>query len=225
MLKPNLQDYGITESEYASYKALPKKIEKRFMQVGAILGALVGFLLTYKNHGVIEILLYGIFLGWIIGSLFFALLYMILGNLILSKNKLHSRISAFEIALLSYQRTLEEYWKSLKGKNFEQELGNIFSSQGYAVEFTPSTGDQGIDIILRKGGIRTIVQCKAHAKPVGIAVARDLYGTLIASKANLAILASTSGFTKGVYDFATGKRIQLLSLDDIILFSEQLAQK
>jgi restriction system protein len=223
MIKPALHEFGLTDSEYVSYKAAPKKIETRFMQVGAILGSLAGFFLAYDNFELINILLH-IWCGLIIGSISFALLNVILGDLVISRHKLHSRISAYEVALLSYQRTRQEHWRSLDGKDFEKELGNLFSSQGYLVEFTPSTGDQGSDLVLRKGGIKTIVQCKAHSKPVGPAVARDLYGTLVASRADLAILASTSGFTKGVHLFAKGKRMQLLSLNDIILLSEQLEE-
>ena len=64
-----------------------------------------------------------------------------------------------------------------------------------------------------EGGMRIIVQCKAHKKPVGPHVARDLYGTLISSHARRAVLASTSGFTPGVIEFIRGKPIELLSVD------------
>lgn len=223
MTKPKLQDFELTDSEYKSYKSVPKIIEKRFMQVGAIAGTIVGFFLAYNNFEFINMLAH-LWVGLIIGVMIFALLNVILGNLIICQHKLHLKVSAYEADLLSYKKTQEEHWKSLSGKDFERELSNLFSSQGYIVELTPSSGDQGIDIVLRKEGIKIIVQCKAHANPVGPAVVRDLYGTLIASKANSAILASISGFTKGVHNFVKGKRIQLLLLNDIILMSEQINQ-
>jgi len=226
MIKPTLHEFGLTDSEYKSYKALPKKLEYTFMAVCEILVALVGFFLAYANPkfiNIIDILQY-IWVGSVIALILGILLNVIFGNSIISRHKLHSQVSAYEVALLSYQRTQEKYWKSLKGRDLEREIGNLFFSQGYTVELTPSTNDKGIDIILRKGGVKTIVQCKGHSGPVGLAVVRDLYGTLIASKADLAILVSTSGFTKGVYTFAKGKRVQLLSLNNIIQLSEQLHQ-
>ena len=230
MKKPALQEFGLTKSEYKTYKALPKKIETTFMIVGAILSILAGFLLacinfkfqTILNHK-LETFQY-LWVGIILGSISSRLLCVIFRNSIISRHKLHSRASAYETALLSYQRTQEEYWKSLKGRDLEREIGNLFSSQGYTVELTPPTNDKGIDLFLNKGGIKTIVQCKGHSTPIGPDIVRDLYGTLTASRAFSAILISTSGFTKGAYDFAKGKRIELFSLNDIIKLSEQLQQ-
>jgi len=113
-------------------------------------------------------------------------------------------------------RTCMEYWRSMSGRVFERELGAAFSRQGFAVELTPASGDQGIDIILRRGGRKTIVQCKATAKPVGPAVARELYGALQACGADDAILAATAGVTTGVREFIRGKPITVMTLTEII---------
>jgi hypothetical protein len=59
-----------------------------------------------------------------------------------------------------------------------------------------------------------------HFGPVGPAVARELYGTLKHFRAPAAILASTSGFTKGVVAFARNKPIRLMGLTEIIALQE-----
>lgn len=194
MSKPTFQEFGITESEYKSYREFPKRIETTFALVCCFLGTLVGFLLAYNNFRFPNILqhkletLQYLWTCWIISGVIGFLLSVFFHNSIISRHKLHSLASAYENALLSYRRTQEEYWKSLKGRDLEREIGNLFSSQGYTTELTPSTNDKGIDIILRKGDFKTIVQCKGHSKPVGPAIVRDLYGTLTASRADLAIL-------------------------------------
>lgn len=76
--------------------------------------------------------------------------------------------------------------------------------------------DKGIDIKLTKDGKNMIVQCKAHKNPIGPSVVRELYGTLVSSKADEAILASISGFTAGVIEFVRDKPIKLISLNDIL---------
>ena len=81
---------------------------------------------------------------------------------------------------------------------------------------TPASNDHGIDIILYKENEKIIVQCKAHKNPAGPHVVRDLYGALVESKANSAILACTSGFTSGVYEYVKRKKIKLMNLEDII---------
>ena len=83
------------------------------------------------------------------------------------------------------------------------------------MKFTPASGDQGIDLILRKGGRTTVVQCKAHRRPASPAMVRELYGSMHAFGAESAILACTGGFSGGVKDFARGKPIQLISAWEI----------
>lgn len=114
---------------------------------------------------------------------------------------------------------------SLDGEQFEQELGALFRHLGFDVESTPKTGDQGIDLLLRKDGKTTVVQCKAHQSPVGPAIIRDLYGTMVAFGADNAVLACTGGFTKGVREFAQGKPIILYSATDIARLAEDALQR
>ena len=65
-------------------------------------------------------------------------------------------------------------------------------------------------VLRSSDGEKLIVQCKNHKPPIGPSVARELYGTLMASDAQRAILASVSGFTKGVNEFVAGKPIELI---------------
>jgi restriction system protein len=87
---------------------------------------------------------------------------------------------------------------------------------GWEAKPTRATGDGGIDIEAKIDGARVIVQCKAYSKPVSPAVARELYGTLLSSKAQSAMLASVSGFGRGVHEFIAGKPISLIDLPWIL---------
>ncbi len=123
-------------------------------------------------------------------------------------------------------RKLSEHWMSLSGIQFERELGTLYRNLGYRVQSTPTSGDQGIDLILRKGGKTTVVQCKSHKQPVGPAVARELYGALVASGANDAILASTGGFTRGVRDFfVRDKLIALILASELTALGETVGDR
>ena len=113
------------------------------------------------------------------------------------------------------RRKLVDHWMSLGGREFEWELATLYRYLGYDVEATPATGDQGIDLVLRKDGKTTIVQCKSHKSPVGPAVARELLGSMVAFRADDAILACTGGFTRGVKDFVRGKPITLISATEL----------
>ena len=123
----------------------------------------------------------------------------------------HRRIEAQR----ARERENREYWMQLNGLEFERELAGLFMCYGYRVESTPASGDEGVDLVLRKNGKTIVVQCKSHQAPIGPAIVRELYGSMIASRADGAVLACTGGFTRGVVRFAEGKPITLLSAQEI----------
>ena len=93
----------------------------------------------------------------------------------------------------------------------------MYKKLGYKVQRTGGSGDGGVDLVLTDSmGLITIVQCKAHKNPVGPAIVRDLYGTMINKKADKAILVSLSGCTSGVYSFIRGKSMSIVTVKDLI---------
>lgn len=118
-------------------------------------------------------------------------------------------------------RTRADHWKKLSGVEFEFELGELYRRLGYEVSHTRATGDEGIDLVLRKPGELVVVQCKQHGKPAGQHFVRDLYGAMMHHGAQRAVLACTGGFTEQVRRFARGKPIELLDLDGILKLAGQ----
>lgn len=55
-------------------------------------------------------------------------------------------------------------WAKLDGVEFERAVARIYRERGFEVEFTPRSNDQGIDLILKKDGVVSIVQCKTLRK-------------------------------------------------------------
>jgi restriction system protein len=87
---------------------------------------------------------------------------------------------------------------------------------GYDVSHTPRTGDGGVDLLARKNGRLTVVQCKAHNKRIPIGVARELAASMSDFKASDAIIACYEGVTKPVEEYIKGKRISVLALPQIV---------
>jgi len=115
-------------------------------------------------------------------------------------------------------RKREEYWYNLigKGQEFEDTLAELFMQNGYQISKTPLSADEGIDLILKKDGKTTVVQCKAHNKKVSQEVVRDLYGSMMHFKANNSILATIIGGTKPTVEFCKRKPIRILTMHDYI---------
>ncbi len=110
----------------------------------------------------------------------------------------------------------KDHWNKMSGHSFEQAVANLFRNIGYTAEVSNRGGDGGIDIILEKAGRKIAVQCKRYKSSVGPHVIRDLWGTMHNLGYDEGCIVTTTGFTKGVIDFAKDKNIYLIDLNDIL---------
>lgn len=122
--------------------------------------------------------------------------------------------------LLDTQRNLSTI-RALHWSDFELMVGEAFRRQGYAVEERGGSGpDGGVDLVLRKNRLKTIVQCKHwKAQQVGVNVVRELLGVMVAERADRGIIVSSGRFTNEAGEFARGKPIELMdgeALNDLI---------
>jgi restriction system protein len=104
----------------------------------------------------------------------------------------------------------------MDGEDFERLCGDYFASLGYTVDFTPQSGDGGIDLVLTRDGELAVAQCKRTKKSVGEPVVRDLYGALHHTGAREAFLCSASGFSPAAESWAAGKPLTLLDGSEIV---------
>lgn len=118
----------------------------------------------------------------------------------------------FEKAL---SRGLHLNWLSKTGSELEYAVAGLFEDLDYQVEINGGPGDRGVDLFLRKDGQLTVVQCKAFGKPCGPAPVREVFGAMHAFHADSAMVVCPRGFTGAAEEFAKGKPIQLLSVDDL----------
>lgn len=98
-------------------------------------------------------------------------------------------------------------------RQFELLVGEAFRRQGYMVEETGLGGaDGGIDLILRKQGRRTLVQCKQWKRQqIGVSVVRGMAGLLAHHHAHAVKIVCIGAYTKDAVRFAHGKPIELMS--------------
>lgn len=108
------------------------------------------------------------------------------------------------------------WWAGLSGYQFEEEVFECLQRRGFQGRVTPGSRDGGVDIDGTLDGRRMIVQCKAHSGAVGPSVVRDLFGAMHHVGADHGLVVSLSGYTVGAQQFATGKAIRLLSVEDLI---------
>jgi len=101
---------------------------------------------------------------------------------------------------------------ALGWRDFERLVGEAFLRRGYTVEETGLGGaDGGIDLVLRRDGKRTLVQCKQwRREKVPVNVVREMYGLLAHHRADAVRIAALGGFTADAAKFAAGKPIELI---------------
>ena len=114
--------------------------------------------------------------------------------------------------------------RTFNGVEFEEFVANIFRLEGYFVEMTQTTGDHGIDLLMRKDGQTIAVQCKRWDAPVGESVVRDFLGSLMSVGAQFGYLVVSSTFTSRAYSFAQNKPMKLIDLDGLLELATQHPQ-
>ncbi len=117
-------------------------------------------------------------------------------------------------------RRKASFWLVLDGYEFERQVAKVFELHGFIAKVTRGSGDEGVDIVLLKGGQKGVVQCKAHGKAVSPGTIRDMYGAMHHFKANYAVVVSSNGFTGGSKTFASDKPVILLDVSDLIAIQD-----
>jgi restriction system protein len=113
-------------------------------------------------------------------------------------------------ALFKQNKTIEKV-RSLNWQQFEQFVGRYFKDQGYFVVETPTGPDGGVDLVLRKDGEKTYVQCK-HWKTYKVSVdkVRELLGSMVAGRADRGVLVTTGQITSSARQFGKQHGIRLI---------------
>jgi hypothetical protein len=119
----------------------------------------------------------------------------------------------------SAQRRLDvietmEQIESMHWREFEEILADYYLLRGYRVTLAGGSGgggDGGIDLIIRKGFKKIIVQAKRYKSNVGVSIVREMYGVMFHNKANGVIICTTAGFSADAQDFVKKKPIYLVN--------------
>lgn len=99
---------------------------------------------------------------------------------------------------------------AITGVDFENVLKELYEQKGYLVETTKTTGDQGADLIIEKGGIRTVVQAKYYSSPVGNAAVQEVVAAIKFYNADAGIVVTNNSFTDAAKELAEANDIQLI---------------
>ena len=94
---------------------------------------------------------------------------------------------------------------------FERVVGRSLEAQGYDVEHVGGRGDQGIDLVGKRGTEFVAVQCKRYGtSEVTPHQVREFLGAIVAARATRGVLVTTSMFTHAARIAANGQPIEFV---------------
>lgn len=94
--------------------------------------------------------------------------------------------------------------------DYEQYCADILRRHGWSAVTTATTGDQGIDIIAEKGGLRVVLQCKKYSGSVGNEAVQQAIAGGIFGQADKAAVVSPAPYTISAQQLASAAGVLLL---------------
>lgn len=99
---------------------------------------------------------------------------------------------------------------TLTPEQFERHVAQLFEYQGYSTMLTPRTGDQGVDVIARKGDEVIAIQCKRYADPAPNTAVQAVHSGSKYYGCNDAMLVCLGGFSRAASELAGSVSVKLI---------------
>ena len=105
----------------------------------------------------------------------------------------------------------------MTGLEFEQLIAKMFFQMGYKTSVTKSSGDQGIDVVAEKNGVKYGIQCKCYSSSVGNSAIQEVAAGKKLYNLNKAIVITNNYFTKPAQELAKA--------NDVILWDREILKE
>ncbi len=102
----------------------------------------------------------------------------------------------------------------MEGIEFEHWCANLLTDLGYSnVSVTQSSGDQGVDVLAEKDGIKYAIQCKCYSKDLGNTPVQEILAGKQFYHCHVGAVMTNQYFTKGAKDLAAETGVLLWDRD------------
>lgn len=127
-------------------------------------------------------------------------------------------------AALRHSELMEEIGH-LSGTEFEAFVAEFLEAQGYAVQTTLASGDQGVDLLasLPDGESAIAIQIKRYSRPLGNKPVQEAFAGMVHYKAREAWVITNSSFTPGAYQLAASTGVKLIGGDELATWFDEVA--
>jgi restriction system protein len=118
------------------------------------------------------------------------------------------------------------FLNNITWQEFEALLAEAFKLKGFTVSERGGRGpDGGVDLALRRGNEKALVQCKQwRAVKVPVQTVRELFGVMAAERADHGYVVTSGTFTTDALEFARGRNIELMDGSAVFAMFETARQ-
>lgn len=101
-------------------------------------------------------------------------------------------------------------YDSMEGHEFEYFCSDLLRKNNYNnVEVTKGSGDQGIDIIAYKDGIKYGIQCKCYSSDIGNKAVQEAFAGKTFYKCHVAVVLTNRHFTRSAIELSESNKVLL----------------
>ena len=116
-----------------------------------------------------------------------------------------------EVEAMNEERFNAGYSDDMSGEDYEVYCGNILLKEGWNIEQTSKTNDQGVDLIGLISDFKICSQCKRYSNPVGNKAVQEIIAGKQFYGGTHAVVVSNAGFTKSAETLANKTGVILIS--------------
>jgi restriction system protein len=129
------------------------------------------------------------------------------------------------LAVLVYEQVAEPQFRdAMSPEEFEHYCAALLRRAQWRAEVTQASGDQGVDIVAEKRGLRIVVQCKMYSKPVGNRAVQEIVAGIAHVEAQRGVVVTTVGYTPAAEALAASNNILLLHYSQLHRIDRLLAR-
>nr|DAX64071.1 MAG TPA: Restriction endonuclease [Caudoviricetes sp.] len=101
-------------------------------------------------------------------------------------------------------------YDTMEGHDFEYYCAGLLKNNGfYNVSVTQGSGDQGIDVLAEKGGVKYGIQCKCYSKDIGNKAVQEAFAGKTFYHCHVAVVLTNRFFTKSAQELAAVNQVLL----------------
>jgi restriction system protein len=108
-----------------------------------------------------------------------------------------------------------KFREKMTPEEFEHYCAAVLRERDWDARVTRASGDQGVDIVAEKRGLRIVVQCKKYSKPVGNRAVQEIVAGIAHEEAQRGVVVATCDFTPAAERLAASNDVLLLHHEEL----------